>query len=101
VADALNKLAVQFAEANRQEQWSLRRERDEFFRILVAAIRANGGELHLSNLYMDAGSPGDRIESWYDSDNRCWRYRVVNVRLRAAPEPVAERAEGRLPDWML
>lgn len=100
MADALNKLAVQFAEANRHEQGFLRRERDAYFRVLVAVIHAHGGELHLSRLYLDAGSPDDRIESWLDTDNRCWRYRVVDGKPRA-PEPVVERVEERLPDWML
>ena len=97
MADALNKLAAQFAEAGRRETEFVRRERDEFFRVLVAVIRSHGGELHLSRLYLDAGSPGDRIESWMDEDNRCWRYRVVNVRIGAV-EPVVERVEERLPD---
>ena len=96
----VNKLAARFAEASRREAEFVRQERDAFFRVLVAVIRAHGGELHLSRLYLDAESPNDQIESWLDADNRCYRYRVVDGR-PLAPKPVVERVEERLPDWML
>ena len=97
MSDAITKLAIQFAEANRDEQRWLRDERNGYRHLLAAAVLQNGGELVLDDRSRFAATPDDVLEFRVDTWNRCLRIRCPS----RAPEATKVEKAGKLPDWML
>lgn len=99
MADALNKLAVQFAEQNREDQRGLRGELAGLRHVLSAILLQQGGGFVLDDRCRMLATPDDELGFVVDTWNRCLR--ITRMSGQRAPEPVVERVEERLPDWML
>lgn len=102
MSDVINKLAMQFAEQNREDHRALRDEVRELRHILSAVVLQAGGELVLGDRDRMAARPNDDLEFLVDTWNRCLRIRRSGDRPagRQVVRPAVVSGD-RLPDWML
>lgn len=102
MSDVINKLAMQFAEQNREDQRYLRGELAGLRHILSAVVAQAGGELVLGDRARMVASPDDTLEFRQDTWNRCLRIRRSGDRPagRSVVRPAVVSGD-RLPDWML
>lgn len=99
MSDAVNRLAVQFAEQNREDQRGLRGELAGLRHILSAILLQQGGEFVLDDRCRLLATPDDELRFAVDTWNRCLR--ITRMSGKRAADPVVERVGERLPDWML
>jgi len=102
MSDALNKLAAQFAESNREEQKRLHQELMGLRHILSAIVLQAGGTYVLSNLCRLSTCPDDTLEFEVDDYNRCLKIRRIGKDTPKADADVPPiPCAPSLPDWML
>ncbi len=97
MSDAINKLAIQFAESNRDEERWRHGELRSLRHLLSAVVLQNGGEIVLGDRSRLMARPDDVLEFQVDTFNRCLRIR----RPSRLPEVTKFEKPDQLPDWML
>ena len=98
MSDVIDKLTMQFAEQNREDQRGLRGELAGLRHILSAIVAQEGGEYRLGDRARLATKPDDALAFMVDVDNRCLRIRSLGDQRVVGPAVVSG---DRLPDWML
>lgn len=104
MSDAINKLAAQFAEANRQDKKRLANELRGLRQLLSAIVLQQGGEYAVGDRARMAARPDDEMEYMLDTKNRSLRIRRVDSPLLppGSGDGASEVAGGSsIPDWML
>lgn len=89
---------ARYVAAKQEQEWRSR-ELSAMRHLLSAIVLQQGGGFVLDDRCRMLATPDDELQFVVDTWNRCLR--ITRMSGQRAVEPVAERVEERLPDWML